>query len=460
MHLSNEAVVGGTGVGIAATAAAGAGVAAVAAATAGVGVIGAGIALLVQACRAVGGEAAEALENVAADLLKVERVVVAAKIPSEADLAAMRSAMAQGEALQVTLRAKLRQATETLLIAKAAATEELAVAATLGSSSTGSMGSAQWQAISKARRAVQEVLDVRDADVTMLTARTTDLAHVRAEAERSIAREAPRRPAKPAKRPMLGVARRLAAVNQSIREIRDDGLREARLAEWRNLAEQSVAVDGVVEEHRLAALEIPVANTLEAQRILDQWMTFRAVIEVFLPSVPDSQRQPIVKWLQVVPKSADALREERRAIEGTVAPYRWASAVISALRDIGYETKSGMATALIRDGKIVVIDPRDGDYVVECKLDRGAGAVATEVKRRRRPLRGTEEQRRHDMAAEQRWCVQQTAFVEALEEHVGEPARVISRVALGARAMEVTADASHDDRSATISHVPKSRGAE
>lgn len=150
------------------------------------------------------------------------------------------------------------------------------------------------------------------------------------------------------------------------------------------------------------------------------------------------REQQVEEWLQVLAVHADHLDladwekrfeqgdeiregEVEAAIEEANAAAAAAVArreVLTALQSVGYELRSGMETAFVRDGKIVVRKPNDGDYGVELSTlpQGGVNLIRNRVVRLRGQEAQTDEQRLRDKEREESWCSDREDMEEILQE--------------------------------------------
>ncbi|MFK5924755.1 MAG: hypothetical protein QM496_21465 [Verrucomicrobiota bacterium] len=148
------------------------------------------------------------------------------------------------------------------------------------------------------------------------------------------------------------------------------------------------------------------------------------------------REQQVEEWLQALAVHADYLDladwekrfeqgdgiravEVEEAIEEANAAAAAAVArreVLTALQSVGYELRSGMETAFVRDGKIVVRKPNDGDYGVELSTlpQGGVNLIRTRVVRLRGHEAQTADERLRDKEREESWCSEREGMAERL----------------------------------------------
>ncbi len=186
----------------------------------------------------------------------------------------------------------------------------------------------------------------------------------------------------------------------------------------------------------LARIEAEAGEEKRA-RLLDD---LRYPLAELVRQVRESVRreQQVEEWLQALAVHADFLDfaewkrrfeqgEEVRAVEVEEAIEKASAAaaaavarreVLTALQSIGYELRSGMETAFVRDGRIVVRKPNDVDYGVELSTlpQGGVNLIRSRVVRLRGQEAQTEEQRLRDKEREESWCSERERMEEHLED--------------------------------------------
>ncbi|MCF6312978.1 MAG: hypothetical protein L3J39_11055 [Verrucomicrobiales bacterium] len=186
-----------------------------------------------------------------------------------------------------------------------------------------------------------------------------------------------------------------------------------------SLARIEAEIDEEKRVRLLDDLRYPLAEQVRqaresARRVeqVEEWLQALAVHAEYLDLAEWKRRFERGDAVQAV-EVEEAIEEANAAAAAAVARRE----VLTALQSIGYELRSGMETAFVRDGRIVVRKPNDGDYGVELSTlpQGGVNLIRSRVVRLRGQEAQTADERLRDKEREESWCSDRQSIAEYLE---------------------------------------------
>lgn len=118
----------------------------------------------------------------------------------------------------------------------------------------------------------------------------------------------------------------------------------------------------------------------------------------------------------VIPLEAirDRLKETVEAQERRLERERKRHAILGSLKELGYETNEGMATAFVQAGRLIIQKPGENEYAVELVTNDDLTLLQTAMLRYAAAADASTQQTLRDKAKEEVWCHDHAKFLEGL----------------------------------------------
>lgn len=191
-------------------------------------------------------------------------------------------------------------------------------------------------------------------------------------------------------------------------------LREASPGETARIDVLLAAVEAEPDSSRrelaLTGARLEIAELLAAAReaerrdaLLAEWLAAGADVEIDADAIRAMSREDFESFSARIADQIEFVLNQAAAAEGR-------REILNALARLGYELNTGMETAFVEDGRIVIRKPDDAEYGVELAGMGATNLMKTRVVRLAGEVAVSPDARLRDQHREETWCADRAAM--------------------------------------------------